>query len=103
MDISFPKQMKNVFFVFSLHLFRVFEALMFWANTLPRPPKSYTPKVPNMAGWKIPSFDRTYILNWWSFHCHVSLRGGKMLDHSQRHFVGEVMSPYAPGSLTVRP
>ena len=26
-----------------------------------------------------------------------------MLGHSQRHFVGEVMSPYTPGSLTVRP
>ena len=34
---------------------------------------------------------------------HVSLRGGKMLGHSQRRFLGEVMSPYTPGSLQARP
>ena len=38
--------------------------------------KDYTglPKT-NMAGWKIPMFNRIYICEWWIFHCHVSFFG----------------------------
>ena len=36
----------------------------------------HTPTKTNMAGWKIPMFNRKYIFKWWIFHCHVSSREG---------------------------
>ena len=31
----------------------------------------YTPMKTNMTGWKVSSFNRNYIFNWWFFDCHV--------------------------------
>ena len=41
---------------------------------------SYPLVFPNIAGWKIPIFNREYIFNKSIFHCHVSLLEGTQVD-----------------------